>query len=870
MSVETTRASMGAPSPNGEPIGKTPRDTAVGMLAAGLWPIPIYPPGVTLPDRKKPTEGKEPIGKAWGAERNTIDKLAATFKKYPRAGVGVALGPGRGPGGVWLLDVEGDGPEAAESRLRLFGGEVIDTFGWSSARGDGHQLLIAEADRLAELLPGLAGLEGTGFKKGAYHLPGFPDLEIRPGGIKPDGTVKQLQSVFPPTVGTDGKPRQWNGVATIAPAPEGLYQALAAADGSARPNGPPSPPPAGEAKRRPASNDVEARAIAYLDKIPGGVSGQGGSNPTYKAACKIGPGFDLPQETAFRLLRDHYNPRCVPSWSDQELQHKVDDAYKAPENSPRGWLLNAGRDGHNDNGRHNGNGQTITSGKPELEEDDSEPLEVPGWISPPDPLVYSGLAGCIVQAIEPTTEADPLALLGQFLASFGSVVGRGPHCEVEATRHHTNEFMLFVGESAVSRKGTSAGRIKAVFSFVDPDWLRLRVVDGLSSGEGLLNAVRDPVYGKEPIKEKGRITGYQEVMQDEGVTDKRLYVLESEFGGVLRANEREGNRLSTYIRMLWDSGSCASMTKSPTRTTNANVSIVGHITEHELRERLRGSDLSNGLANRFLFFAVRRSKILPFGGEGFDPQPFIPELRAAVEAARGIQRATMDRDARNLWKASYERLTTPAPGVLGQVTNRAAPHTLRLALLYALLDRCGVISEQHLAAALKLWEASFRCAAYIFGDSIEDPRAERILAALRQHPDGMTRTEISVSVFNRNEKTGRIKAALVYLLKHHLATETTDRPPTGRPRTVYKAADGGLNSFNSSISYFVGSGEKEGVNGEKKKEYEKNELDELTPLSQPVQATNSPLCHARTQDEVNELTPPCGGCLRLDCRECNP
>jgi len=139
-------------------------------------------------------------------------------------------------GGIFgkrLLDVEGDGPEAAESRLRLFGGEVIDTFGWSSARGDGHQLLIAEADRLAELLPGLAGLEGTGFKKGAYHLPGFPDLEIRPGGIKPDGTVKQLQSVFPPTVGTDGKPRQWNGVATIAPAPEGFYQALAAADGAA-------------------------------------------------------------------------------------------------------------------------------------------------------------------------------------------------------------------------------------------------------------------------------------------------------------------------------------------------------------------------------------------------------------------------------------------------------------------------------------------------------------------------------------------------------------------------------------------------------------------------------------------------------------
>ena len=227
------------PIGNSQPlIGSTPRETAIRMLAAGLWPIPIYPPGVKRPHNDKLTEGKEPIGTAWGAERNTLDTLAATFKTYRGGGVGVGLGPNRGPGGAWLIDVEGDGPEAEASRLRLFDGEVVDTLGWGSARG-GHQLMTADPARVAELLKPLKGLEGKGLKTGVYHLPAFPGLEIRFGGFKPNGVVKQVQSVAPPTIGTDGKPREWNGVATIAPAPEGLYEALRAAAAPTRPIAPP-------------------------------------------------------------------------------------------------------------------------------------------------------------------------------------------------------------------------------------------------------------------------------------------------------------------------------------------------------------------------------------------------------------------------------------------------------------------------------------------------------------------------------------------------------------------------------------------------------------------------------------------------------
>src|SRR6266545_6236722 len=65
-----------------------------------------------------------------------------------------------------------------------------------------------------------------------------------------------------------------------------------------------------------------------------------------------------------------------------------------------------------------------------------------GWPAPPAAAVYHQLLGEIVNRIAPHTEADPVAILSQLLVAFGAAVGRGAWFEVEATRHHANEFML--------------------------------------------------------------------------------------------------------------------------------------------------------------------------------------------------------------------------------------------------------------------------------------------------------------------------------------------------------------------------------------------------------------------------------------------
>jgi hypothetical protein len=121
------------------------------------------------------------------------------------------------------------------------------------------------------------------------------------------------------------------------------------------------------------------------------------------------------------------------------------------------------------------------------------------WPDPPEREAYYGLAGKIIDEIAPQTESDPVALLVQLLVFFGNVIGPRPHFKVEASRHGLNLFMVLVGATSKGRKGTALAHIQRLFERCDPDWVSRCVVSGLSSGEGLIWAVRDgDTHGIEP------------------------------------------------------------------------------------------------------------------------------------------------------------------------------------------------------------------------------------------------------------------------------------------------------------------------------------------------------------------------------------
>jgi len=403
----------------------------------------------------------------------------------------------------------------------------------------------------------------------------------------------------------------------------------------------------------------------------------------------------------------------------------------------------------------------------------------------PDPMpqeAFHGIAGEIVRAIEPNSEADPAAILLHVLVTFGNMVGHQPHYYVGGTKHFANLMVVTVGATA-SRKGTAKEDTFFVIRPADPDYFDARVKSGLSSGEGLIWAVRDAIVEKQPIKEKGRVVEYEEVVTDHGVEDKRLLLIESEFGSTVRVMGRDHNTLSAQIRQGWDSGSLRVLTKnSPAKATDAHISILGHVTREELLKYLGETEQANGFANRFLWVAARRSKFLPDGGNLrlLDLSGLQGRLKRAVEFAHSTGEMVRSPAAKDLWHAVYPHLVGDRKGLFGAVTSRAEAQTLRLAMIYALLDCSPVIEVHHLRAALAVWGYCEQSAQFIFGDKVGDRTADEVLVALRETSKGMTLTELHHR-FSKNKSAQEISRALIALQQRGLVYSTKEPVTSGRP-----------------------------------------------------------------------------------------
>ncbi len=221
---------LGQPSTNGN--GQHDQNgngvkQALELESLGFWVVPLYASGEMIKSKNEPAKGKEPFGPKWGLERRDQKWMTGHFRQFPGHGIGICFGPGRGPNGEWFIDLEGDGERAGNSLLNLLGPNPPATMGWLATRG-GHNTFTADGDRLLTLLAAAGAKEETGLKAGVWKVAELPDLEFRIGGCKSDGTVKQCQSVVPPTPGTDGKPREWinppsGGVAVL---PEAVYAYL--------------------------------------------------------------------------------------------------------------------------------------------------------------------------------------------------------------------------------------------------------------------------------------------------------------------------------------------------------------------------------------------------------------------------------------------------------------------------------------------------------------------------------------------------------------------------------------------------------------------------------------------------------------------
>ncbi|HLK12373.1 MAG TPA: DUF3987 domain-containing protein [Candidatus Binatia bacterium] len=378
------------------------------------------------------------------------------------------------------------------------------------------------------------------------------------------------------------------------------------------------------------------------------------------------------------------------------------------------------------------------------------------------------------------TEAHSAAVAVQFLVAVGNMVGREAHTYVGETRHGTNEFALIVGPTATGRKGDSKNTAVAPLEGADSEWFA-SITGGLSSGEGLIHAVRDPVYG---ANKKG-----EEVLVDPGVTDKRLLCVETEFSSVLKQFRREHNILSNTLREAWDGKRVLrTLTKtSPTRATDAHISLIGHATPEDLRAYLADLDVANGVVNRFLLTACSRPRLVPCPRRLPDEvrRRVTEHVRGVLSHARNIGHVPRTEAAEALWCKLYldeKGLAAKRPGLLGALLARGPAHLTRLELIFALLASARARDVNHLIAAAAWWDYCVASAEVIFADRTGNDAADRIRAELLPG-ESMTLSEIREQLFANKIASGRLRDALA-LLRDLGEVTLTKRETDGRSAVV--------------------------------------------------------------------------------------
>ena len=397
---------------------------------------------------------------------------------------------------------------------------------------------------------------------------------------------------------------------------------------------------------------------------------------------------------------------------------------------------------------------------------DSEP-----WPTLDDAAFY-GPIGRAAKAISCQSEGDPVAILTTMLAAFGNAVGNGAHVRIGDQRHPARIFPCHVGQTARGRKGQAFTDGVSVIKRAAPEWYDEAFTNGLGSGEGLLE----------------KLAGVQRSHGPSGVSARAL-VYEPEIARLSAVAGRDGSTLSAIIRDCFDRDRLGLVTrKNPITVNNAHVTMITQSTPDELKRCITSTEVANGFANRSMFFVVKRSQSLPFGGdfETAEMELLAQPIREALSHTANLHQISFASDAAKEWIRFYHSVDEGhGCGLAADLLARAEAHVLRLALIYALADASNMIRFDHLRAAQAVWKYSEASARHIFGDTLGDDIAQRLLDELRAVPRGLDRTA-QHRLFQRHVPAARIGAAAKLLVNRGLATLVNEKTP-GRARGVLYA-----------------------------------------------------------------------------------
>jgi hypothetical protein len=304
-------------------------------------------------------------------------------------------------------------------------------------------------------------------------------------------------------------------------------------------------------------------------------------------------------------------------------------------------------------------------------------------------------------------------------------------------------------------------------------------LSGVSSGEGLIFAIRDPRRGCGEDKER----------DDPGVAEKRLLINMSEFGSVLALVRRFGSTLSSVLRDLYDCKRVETGAKvSPVRCTEPFVSVSASITPRELTgllfdEKDIAASADNGFGNRFFYAFVARNKLVahPARTENRDAltrtiAENVRKVYAELKPLRGFLSTPIEftPEARDL----YEReIYKPVDGLQAASPNadrlfgRLTAHLRKIAAILAVIAGESRVSVGALEAAVA-WVEYGAATVNVIASTVEDRRrmkrlganGEAILRALKDLKADVKAVSQREVKRKTNLDAKRFKSAVAWLL----------------------------------------------------------------------------------------------------------
>lgn len=378
--------------------------------------------------------------------------------------------------------------------------------------------------------------------------------------------------------------------------------------------------------------------------------------------------------------------------------------------------------------------------------------------------IFNGKIGEILGVLDGATEAPLATIAANLIPMLGIMLGRQTRFQHGDLDFTPNMFWVVVAPTGLGRKGTGTRASKKAIDFIDPSFFEENCIDGLASGEFLINAMSDPVYLKTGDLKSGR-------------EDQRAVLHYEEFSGLLLAINREGSMFSSVLRRAYDQSAAlryGSMTHGAKISSKHHIGISAAITPNELQTHFSKLSTSDGLGNRITWAWTDTERMLPEGGH-IDVAR-LAELSFEIRDGMGIAHPgdygtvvvppkvyRFSEEVRERWvDFDYEVLHHKgrSESGLGVMLARQSNHVLKTALIYAAIDGADSIEMSHYEAGLAWADYSEATVTALFAGTTHTQIANECLASIREHPGrAVSRSEL-YKAFGFHKTSAQLAAAL--------------------------------------------------------------------------------------------------------------